>query len=353
MTQSIRWGIIGTGIIARKFAADLQLLPDAQLTAVGSRSQSTAREFGRLFNIPSCYGRYEELAADSQVDVIYIAAPHVFHFENTMLCLKNGKAVLCEKPFSINAQQAEIMINCAREKNLFLMEAMWTRFLPVITRLCQLLDEKIIGDIKFVTANLGFKTDFGPEHRLMSLKLGGGALLDIGVYPISLTSMLLGVPDTLTSMVQYAATGVDEQAAILFKYANNVLAAIHTSIKVQTSNEMLVVGTKGQINLDAPLYRPGKLTLQLEGQSKQEIMAPCTGGGYQYQAAEVMLCLREGKTESRIMSLADTFSVMQIMDRIRAQWGLKYPGEADGCHSLSAARQASPRHRRGRGICAS
>jgi predicted dehydrogenase len=261
-----------------------------------------------------------------------------------MLCLENHKAVLCEKPFSMNAQQAEIMINCARGKNLFLMEAMWTRFLPVLIQFRQLLDEKIIGEIKFVTANLGFKTDFDPEHRIMSLKLGGGALLDIGVYPISLTCMILGIPDTISSMVQWTPTGVDEQAAILFKYTDKVMAAIHTSIRVQTTNDLLVVGTKGQIRLHAPLYRPEKLTLQLEGKAAEEIIEPWTGQGYQYQAAEVMTCMRENKTESRVMSLADTFSVMQVMDRIRAQWGLRYPREADACQSLPPGR---------RGICSS
>jgi dihydrodiol dehydrogenase / D-xylose 1-dehydrogenase (NADP) len=329
MTKSIRWGIIGTGIIARKFAADLNLLTNAQLVAVGSRSLITAKEFARLFYIPSYHGSYEELAADPRVDVVYIATPHVFHFENTMLCLENNKAVLCEKPFSLNAQQAEIMINSAREKNLFLMEAMWTRFLPVITKFRQLLDARIIGEIKFITANLGFKSDFEPQHRIMSLKLGGGALLDIGVYPISLTCMILGVPDTITTMVQFAPTGVDEQAAILFKYANNALAGIHASIRVQTSNDLLVVGTKGQIKLHAPLYRPEKLTLQVEGEAEKEIIKPWSGQGYQYQAAEVMDCMQEKKIESRIMSLADTFSVMQIMDSIRALWGLRYPGELD------------------------
>lgn len=327
MVDKVRWGILGTGHIARKFARGLAFLPDAELAAVGSRSQVTADTFSDEFNVRRRYTSYEALADDPNVDVVYVATPHSRHQANSRLCLEAGKAVLCEKPFALNAAEAASVIELAREKQLFLMEAMWTRFLPLFGAVRSLLAEGAIGELRMVTADFGFRAEVDPHHRLFDPALGGGALLDVGIYPVSLAFMALGAPARVTSMAHLGHTGVDEQAAVLLGYEQGQLAVLTTAIRTQTPQEATLFGTLGSIKIHSPWWCSPQLTLAINGETKRIIERPIAGNGYNYEAAEVMACLRAGRTESEIMPLDETLAIMEILDEIRAQWGLKYPGE--------------------------
>lgn len=328
MKQNIRWGILGTGNIAKLFATGLQATPDAELLAVGSRSVDTAQQFASLFNIPRKYPTYEQLANDPDIDVVYIATPHPFHMDNTNLCLNAGKAVLCEKPFAINASQVKKMIELARSKNLFLMEAMWTRFLPLITELRQWLKQNLIGQPRMLQANFGFKTNSTSEPNLFNPELAGGALLDVGVYCISLASMLFGQPpQKITSIADIGQTGVDEQSAFILGYDKGRLAVLTCAISTDTQDHAIISGTKGSIKIHSPFWQPTAATISIEGKDNQLVEMPLTGNGYNYEAQEVIQCIKAGKLESNIMPLDETLTIVKTMDDIRAQWGLKYPNE--------------------------
>jgi predicted dehydrogenase len=323
----IRWGILGTGNIATSFCKGLVTLPDAKLTAIGSRSLDTANEFADRFGAPNRHASYAALAQDPEVDVIYIATPHTLHLENTLLCLEAGKAVLCEKPFTINAAQARQAIDAARSRGLFLMDAIWSRFFPMMDGLRALLAEGAIGEVRMVSADFGFRTSFAPEKRIFNPELGGGALLDVGVYPISLASMILGKPDRSVSLADLGQTGVDEGAAMVLGYRGGRLAVLHTATRTRTPHDAVLMGTEGFIRLHSPWWIPQSFTVDRPGQEPQRHDFPFTANGYNYEAAEVQRCLRAGLTESPIMPLDETLAIMETMDDLRAQWGLRYPME--------------------------
>ena len=323
----IRWGIIGTGHIAGKFAADLSLVEGSILHAVGSRRKDSAETFARRFSIPRYYAGYEQLVEDKAIDVIYIASPHGLHKEHSLLCLEHDKAVLCEKSFTINAAEADEVVSKARAKKLFLMEAMWTRFLPIFNKMRQYLQETSLGKVRSLSAELGFKATFDPGHRLFNPKLGGGALLDLGIYPLSLAAFLLNKPKTMETTAQLGETGVDEQSCILLEYDEDRYAKIFISLKKELSNEAIILTENGRLRLHAPLYRPSGLTVSVIGQKDEYIEAKYEGEGYVHQIREVMQCLRAGKTESALMPLDETLQIMATMDALRSRWGLKYPGE--------------------------
>ncbi|MAS35775.1 MAG: dehydrogenase [Anaerolineaceae bacterium] len=327
MTDKIKWGILSTGNIAKQFARGLAVLPDAELVAVGSRSQESADAFGDMFNVKRRYASYEALVADEDVDAIYIGTPHSYHKENTLMCLAAGKAVLCEKPFAINAQQASEMINFAREKKVFLMEAMWTRFVPIFVHLRELLAQQVIGDIRMIQVDFGFRTKFNPEGRLFKPELGGGALLDVGIYPVSLASMIYGAPDRIVSMAHLGETGIDENSAMIFGYDGGALAVLSTAIRTNTPHLAIINGTDGRITIHSRWWVPTRMTVEIFGKETTEIELPMTGNGYNYEAAEVARCLREGLLESDVIPLDETLSIMQTLDEIRSQWHLKYPME--------------------------
>jgi predicted dehydrogenase len=326
--HKIRWGILGTGNIAKQFARGLAVLPDVELIAVGSRSQANADAFGDEFDVPRRHASYAALADDADVNVVYVATPHHLHRENGRLCLQAGKAVLCEKPFAINATEAEEVVALARERHLFLMEAMWTRFLPLFVRVRQLLADGVIGDVRMVMADFGFRAPFDPQSRLLNPHLGGGALLDVGVYVISLASMVCGSPPSrISSMAHLGQTGVDEQAAMILGYDQGQLAVLSAAVRTNTPQQATLIGTEGQILIHTPWWKPDTLTLSVQGQGDKVIHLSFEGNGYHYEAVEVMHCLRDGKTESAVMPLDETLTIMRTMDQIRAQWGLHYPME--------------------------
>ena len=322
----IRWGVLGPGSIARKFATGLQSLSDAQLVAVGSRSQASADKFGDEFGVPRRYASYAELANDPDVDAIYVATPHSFHQEHTQLCLRAGKAVLCEKPFAINAAQSAAMIATARETKVFLMEAMWTRFLPLIVRVRELIAEGAIGELRMLWSDFGFRTSVNPSGRLFDPALGGGGLLDVGIYPVSMAAMLLGQPNRIASLADLGETGIDEQAGMVLGYPGEKMAILATAVRTTTPMETTIMGSSGSIRIHTPSWCPTRLTLSNQA-GVQEIEVPMVGNGYHYEAAEVARCLRAGLTESPSMTLDESLAIMQTLDAIRAQWGMKYPME--------------------------
>ncbi len=327
MKDSIHWGIIGTGAIAHKFAQGLALLSDAKLLAVASRRQETADAFGERYSVPRRYGSYGELAQDPDIHVVYVATPHPFHKENTLLCLEASKAVLCEKPFALNAQEARAMIQAARERGLFLMEAMWTRFLPLMVKIREMLEQGSLGAIQMLSADFGAHFPFDPAHRAYNPELGGGALLDLGVYVISLASMVFrGPPAQMTSLVTLAETGVDEQEGMVFRYPEGQIAVLDASLRVTTAQEATIVGAHGRVRIHRPWWAASRFTLSTETQ-ETDMIIPFAGNGYNYEAREVMACLRAGKTESDVMPLDETLAIMETMDQLRAQWGLRYPQE--------------------------
>jgi predicted dehydrogenase len=339
--QKIRWGILSTGYIANLFAEGLTALDDATLVAVGSREQTSADVFGEKWNVPHRHGSYEALANDPDVEVIYIGTPHPFHYENTLMCLNAGKHVLVEKPFAMNARQTREMIDLARQKGLFLMEAMWTRYLPAMVQVRKWIADGEIGDIELVRAHFSFMTDFDPASRLFAPELGGGALLDAGIYPISFAHMILGTPNTVSGIASLGKTGTDDRSAYLFGYDGGKAALLSSGVQLAVPVEADVFGTKGCIKIHEPWLRPRVVTLAkppLPGSDtsliydgipfdKQTVHPPTRGNGYNYEAAEVGQCIRAGKYESAIMPLDETLAIMGTLDKLRAQWDLTYPDE--------------------------
>ncbi len=324
--EVIRWGILGPGSIAHRFAEGLSVIPDAELVAVGSRSSERADVFADRFDIPKRHGSYADLANDPGVDAIYVATPHPFHKEYSILCLRAGVAVLCEKPMAINAQQVKQMIDCARSEKRFLMEAMWTRFLPVIVKVREWLAEGAIGEPRMLTADFGFRSGWNPQGRLLNPEMAGGGLLDVGVYTVAMAYMVFGKPSRIASMAHIGETGVDEQAAMVLGYDAGQLALLSCAIRTNTPQEARIVGTEGSIHIPN-FWQSTSATLHASGKKPVRADMPFEGNGYNYEAVEVMRCLREGKLESDVMPLDESLSIAETMDQMRAQWGLRYPME--------------------------
>lgn len=327
MPKKIRWGILGPGGIAHKFAIGLKAVPDAKISAVGSRDPQRANTFADTFDIPHRHGSYIELVNDPEVDVIYVATPHPFHKECAMLCLEAGKAVLCEKPLTVDAEQAQEMIAYARERKQFLMEAMWTRFLPVIVKIREWLAEGVIGEPRLLTADHASRKVLSPETlegRLFNPKLGGGGLLDVGVYTVALAYMVFGAPSKITSLAHIGTTNVDEQASILLGYDAGQIANLFCAIRTETSKEARIIGTEGSIHIPE-FWQATSATLVRTGKDPVHIEIPFTTNGFENQAIEVINCLREGRLESRVMPLNESLSIIKTMDTVREQWGLEYP----------------------------
>ena len=322
MTTPIRWGILSTGAIAATFVDDLRLLPEAVITAVGSRTEEAAKQFAATHGIPTAHGSWRALAEDPEVDVVYVATPHSGHVAATMTVLDAGKAALTEKPVALDAAQATGLFDAARERNLFLMEAMWTRFNPVVRRAQELVAAGAIGRVTSVSADFGFLAPDDETHRLHARALGGGALLDLGIYPATIAHLFLGPPDEIRAWADLGPQGTDRNTAMILGYASGALASLTCSLVSATPWLAVVAGTDGRIELPSVMC-PQHLTLH-RGESTEVIDLSYRGKGYHFEAAEVNRCLREGLTESPTMPHAESLAVLTTLDRVRAQIGVSY-----------------------------
>ncbi len=320
---------MGAGRIARKFAADVSLVSDARLIAVGSRNAATADVFANEFNIHYRHDSYEALVQNPEVDIIYIATPHNLHYENTMLCLRHNKAVLCEKPFAMNSRQVRGMIKTAQEKNVFLMEAFWTKFLPQFIKVQQMVDEGMVGEITSIRADFGFTPTPPVPARLFDPALGGGSLMDIGIYPVFLALSLLGKPDSIQADMTPAPTGVDEQCAILFKYKNGTLAQLFSTNAGNTAVEADITGRGGRIRMTNRFHNLTANIEYTEGHANEKrciyVEKDSSGFGYQYEARHAGDCLRKGLKESPVMTHNDSIDLIETLDAIRKTAGIHYP----------------------------
>ncbi|RXG11285.1 putative dehydrogenase [Leeuwenhoekiella aestuarii] len=323
MMKTIRWGIIGLGKIANSFATDLQQVTGSELYAVASRSQEKADEFGKKYNASKCYSSYEELAEDPQVDAVYIATPHVRHHQDTLLCLTNGKAVLCEKPFAMNLAQVEEMISAAKEKNVLLMEALWTRMMPHFKFVKEELESGKYGAVKTLTADFCFDADFNPEGRLYNKDLGGGSLLDIGIYPVFCALALLGNPEKISAKAKIGKTGVDEEIEITFDYNSGTEAFLSSSILKDTPTIATLICENGMLVLNSKFHHTDKVTAILNGIKVEHDFA-YTGKGYYFEIEHFANLLREGEKESPLMSYDFSRTLIKTLDDIREEIGLFY-----------------------------
>ncbi|GIJ75692.1 Predicted dehydrogenase [Micromonospora phaseoli] len=319
-----RWGILATGHIAARFAEDLRLVPGAELVAVGSRTAESAERFAQRHGIPRAYASWTGLATDADVDVIYVATPHAAHHEAALTCLTAGRPVLLEKPFTLDLATSTEVIDAARAAGVFLMEAMWMRCNPLVLRVCELIADGAIGELTSVQASFGVAGPFPPEHRMRARALGGGALLDLGVYPVSLAHLLLGAPQHLRAWAKLGPEGTDENTGLIFGYDSGAVATLSCGMVGQTGLTASITGTTGRIDLPEPFFRPGGFTLHRAGAEPEMITEELVGSGYQYEAIEVQRCLAEGLTESPLVPHAATLEIMALLDEIRAQIGVSY-----------------------------
>lgn len=324
MHKTYNWGIIGPGKIAHTFAEGLKFTSNAKIKAVASRSQDRADAFAQGYQVEKSYQGYANLVNDPDIDIVYVATPHTEHFDNTMMALENGKAVLCEKPLAINTSEVKTMIETAKKNNVFLMEALWTRFLPSTIKLEELLSNKIIGQIQMVKADFGFVGNKDPEWRLFNKELGGGSLLDVGIYPLFLTKLILGNPSNIKAFAKIGTTGVDDHCSVIMKFADKVLAEVYCSIVTDTETIATIYGTEGKIVVNRRFFTPTNLDVIYHNDRSEHIDIPYVGNGYNYEAQEVMDCMGQGKLESPRLPLRFSLDLMNIMDDIRSECGLVY-----------------------------
>jgi len=326
-SQIINWGIIGPGHIAEKFAEDLKRVPGCTLGAVASRSYERAKEFASRFDAPRFYGSYDEIVNDHNVDIVYIATPHNLHCANTLLCLSHGKAVLCEKPFAINLKEAEQMVLSSRKNGVFLMEAFWSRFNPVMQMIKSITDTDELGKIKMLKADFGFKAVYNPEGRVFNPLLGGGSLLDVGVYPLFLASLLLGKPEIIRAAAQLTKSGIDESCGITLKYENGAIAILSSSVVASTESEAQITFENGRIFVPSRWYVPKKAQVIQADRTDRWISEEFEGFGYQFEAMEANRCLRESRIESPLLQHNFSLLLLSTMDEVRKLCGIAYPND--------------------------
>ncbi len=315
---TLRWGIIGTGSIARTFAHDLTLVAGGDLVAIGSRTTSAAVAFAREFGVERAHGSYEALVADPGVDVVYVATPHPFHYDNARLALAAGKPVLVEKPFTMTAVQARDLVELARASGLFLMEAMWTRFLPHVVAIREILARGELGEIVGVEADHGQWFDTDPTSRLFAPELGGGALLDLGVYPVSFASMVLGAPSRVSALVTAASTGVDAQTSMLLGYEGGAQAVLTCTSRARSATRASIVGTEARLDVEGDFYAPSSFDVVTRSGTRSRHDFVTAGRGLHYEAAEVTRCVLEGRVESSVMPLDESVAVVATLEQILA-----------------------------------
>jgi len=327
MAKRLNWGILGTGWIADLFVKDLQLTGH-QVIAVGSRTQESADRFAARFGISRAHASYESLAADPEVDIIYVATPHPLHAENARLALTACKHVLIEKPFTLNAAEARGIVDLAKARNLVVLEAMWTRFLPHMRRIRDIVASGALGTVYSVVADHTRDLPDDPAHRLNALELGGGALLDLGIYPISLAWDILGQPQEIVSMARFKATGADAEVATIFRHGGGGMSTSISSSDNGGRNIASILGTDGRIDIDATWYEPTTFrVIDSQGKVIETYVSDVPGRGMQFQADEIERLVTTGALTGDILPVEQSVAIMQTLDTIRAQIGLRYPGE--------------------------
>ena len=329
--MTLRWGVIGTGGIAASFVRDAAALPDTRIVAVGSRSQESADRFGDEHDVPRRHPSYSSLVEDPEIDAVYVATPHPMHAENALAAIAAGKHVLVEKAFTMNAAEAVAVVDAARAAGVFCMEAMWTRFLPHAVRIRRLIADGAIGEVRTVTADLGMNFPPDPGHRLYAPELGGGALLDLGIYPVSWVFMVLGTPTSVTAVAEPAFTGVDGQTTAVLRYPDGVHGIATCTLWARTARRAWIAGTEGIIDVDPDFYTPTSFTLRRAGAEPERFERTHElageGKGLRYEAAEVARCVREGLLESPAMPLDQSVDIMRTLDEIRRQTGMPTAGQ--------------------------
>jgi len=326
VNERVRWGIAATGGIARAFAQGLALVDDADLVAVASRTADRARAFADELGAPRAHGAYEALAGDPDIDIVYVASPHARHHDDAILFLEAGKHVLCEKPMALSAAQVRAMADAAQRNGCFLMEALWSRFLPAYQVRTRLLDDGAIGRPRLVEADFGFRASVDPAHRLFDLTQGGGALLDLGIYPLNLAFLVLGRPVEVRAVADLGVTGADEQTAAVLRHREGALSTIKAAIRTNLACAARIAGDDGVIDIPAFMHCPQHLVVTTMA-GAELIEAPMEGNGLHHQVLEVHQCVRAGLPESPAMPISESLALATTMDAIRAQIGLRYPGE--------------------------
>ncbi|ASD21120.1 oxidoreductase [Cryobacterium sp. LW097] len=328
MTDALRWGILATGGIAHQFAGDL-VKNGFTVQAVGSRSQASADAFAAEFGIPTAHPSYEALVADPEVDIIYVSTPHPFHAANATLALEAGKHVLIEKPITLNAAEARAVVALAESKNLLVLEAMWTRFLPHMVRIREILAAGSLGDVRSLIADHTQDLPDDPAHRINSLALGGGALLDLGIYPVSFASALFGPPETILASATFKATGVDAQIATIFHYPGGQIASLLSASDTKGPNTASILGTEGRIDIDEVWYSPTSFRVYNSANEVVEAYETpaITGRGMHFQAAEAERLVAAGLIASDLLTTSESVQIMETLDAIRAEIGLVYLGD--------------------------
>lgn len=328
MENKTRWGIISTGHISGRFAEALAILPEAELAAVASRTQESADEFAKTYSVPKAYATYQELADDPDIDAVYIGTPHTFHLDNSVMCMRKGKAVLCEKALTINADEAREMVRVAREENVFLMEAMIPRHIPLLKKVLGWIKDGRIGEVRMVKATRCARGEFIEGARQLNPELGGGSLLDVGVYVISFTFQVLGkAPVESVGLSHISDIGSDEQGVAILKYDNGEIADLSFALRTNAVDEAYILGTDGYVKVHDLFAVPTKATLVINNEEVDVIEEPIIGNSLNYEAEEVMRCLKEGLKESPFMPLDESIEIMEVMDKIRKPWGLVYSND--------------------------
>jgi len=324
MGKKVNWGIIGLGKIAHKFTQDLLLVENANLYGVASRGIAKAKDYAEKYQADNYYGSYKELADDPNIDVVYIATPHIHHCEYTLMALEAGKAVLCEKAFGMDKAEVVKMIAKASEKKLFLMEALWTRFIPGTEKVLELLNGGLVGDLKTVRADFGFRANYEPNERLFNKELGGGALLDIGIYPAFLSLLTLGFPKEIIASATMSPTKVDTSIMMLFNYNNQETAILDATLAVDTPTEAWLHGTKGSLKMHSRFHHTESISHYKDHDLVETYEVKYKGNGYYHEIMEVMKCLEMGKIESDKMPLSFSLKLIDLLDKVRNEIGLTY-----------------------------
>lgn len=323
MKKNYKWGILGAGKIANKFCQAMSVVEGGEVYAVASREIEKAKEFGEKFDAKKCYGSYEELVRDEEVDIVYIATPHVFHFEQTLQCFEKNKHVLCEKPLTVSARQTAELIRKSAEKNLFLMEGMWTLCMPFAQKIRETIASGKIGKVRCVSAEFGFASEKDPKNRIWNKELGGGSLLDVGVYNIFLATTILGDPSEIKSLAKISETGIDEYVNLVMNYSSGATAQSLSSVIYNTDTDASIFGEKGRIVIKDPWSKATDLIIYANYQEVETFSKPHDCNGFEYEIREAMRCLDAGERESPLVPHHLSLSVSKIMDQVLEQTGYR------------------------------